>query len=117
MKKMPNRIAEFLSRLQGFFRGTHVIRGVAELPEQPATGTLYLVGEGQAWSAGLVCPCGCGKLIQLSMLQDEFPKWSVEVTFWGLPTVEPSVWRTSGCRSHFFLQKGKIRWCGPEPPR
>jgi hypothetical protein len=23
----------------------------------------------------------------------------------------PSVWRKGGCRSHFIMRKGRIRWC------
>ena len=83
------------------------------MPDEPVKGMLYLVGEGQAWSAGMVCPCGCCKLIQVSLLREDFPKWSVEMTVWGVPTLAPSAWCTSGCRSHFFLRRGHLRWCGP----
>lgn len=38
------------------------------------------------------------------------PRWSLEVDAQGLPTLRPSVWLTGGCRSHFFLRKGKIIW-------
>ncbi|MGO9953726.1 MAG: DUF6527 family protein, partial [Dissulfurispiraceae bacterium] len=23
----------------------------------------------------------------------------------------PSVWRKTGCRSHFFIIKGRVKWC------
>ncbi|MDM9644782.1 DUF6527 family protein [Rhizobium sp. S163] len=27
------------------------------------------------------------------------------------PTLHPSVWRNSGCRSHFWVRRGRIAWC------
>ncbi|WP_425373246.1 DUF6527 family protein, partial [Klebsiella pneumoniae] len=30
----------------------------------------------------------------------------------GRPTLYPSIWRTTGCRSHFWVRIGRIHWCG-----
>jgi hypothetical protein len=46
-----------------------------ELPEKPQQGTIYAIGEGTPWAPALLCPCGCGALIQLSLLKDERPSW------------------------------------------
>ncbi|MFX8036043.1 DUF6527 family protein [Acinetobacter baumannii] len=27
------------------------------------------------------------------------------------PTLSPSIWRSKGCRSHFFVREGLIVWC------
>jgi hypothetical protein len=88
------------------------LRGVAidELPDSLVKRRLYLIGNSVPWSAALLCPCGCGEVIQLSLLPDDSPSWSVSLDRDGLPTLSPSVWRTKGCRSHFFLKQGSIVW-------
>jgi len=88
------------------------LRSVAvdELPDSLAQRRLYLIGSGVPWSAALLCPCDCGEVIQLSLLPDDSPSWTVNFDRDGLPTLSPSVWRTKGCRSHFFLRNGRIDW-------
>jgi hypothetical protein len=82
-----------------------------ELPDSLAKHRLYLIGNGVPWAGALLCPCGCGEVIQLSLLPDDSPSWTVSFDRDGFPTLSPSVWRTKGCRSHFFLRHGRIAWC------
>ena len=85
---------------------------VEDLPEKPLPSTVYLVGEGEyLWSVAFVCPCGCGELVQLNLLPDARPRWSAERHPDGTVSVSPSVWRVAGCRSHFFLRRGRVEWC------
>lgn len=82
-----------------------------EVPESVAPHTLVAVGEGaHLWYAVFTCPCGCGELVQLSLLPDERPRWRLIVDG-EVPTLSPSIWRRRGCRSHFFLQDGTVVWC------
>jgi hypothetical protein len=92
------------------------IRRVAvdECPDRLQRLRLYLIGGVAPWSAAFLCPCGCGEVIHLSLLIDDRPSWRLSFDRDGLPTLSPSVWRTKGCRSHFFLRQGSIVWCGPE---
>lgn len=83
-----------------------------DVPEAPRPETLYLVGEEQyLWSAAFLCPCGCGELVQLNLLPEARPRWAVERHADGTVTLSPSVWRVRGCKSHFFLRRGRIEWC------
>lgn len=85
---------------------------VEDLPEKPLPSTVYLVGEGEyLWFVAFVCPCGCGELVQLNLLPDARPRWSAEQHPDGTVSVSPSVWRVAGCRSHFFLRRGRVEWC------
>jgi hypothetical protein len=88
------------------------LRSVAvdEIPDSLAQRHLYLIGSRVPWSAALLCPCGCGEMIQLILLPDDSPSWTLSFDHNGLPTLSPSVWRTKGCRSHFFLRAGMIIW-------
>jgi len=87
---------------------------VDDLPARLRKNYLYVVGDGEPWSAALLCPCGCGAVIQLSLLRNERPSWSVDLSKDGWPTISPSIWRTVDCRSHFFLRNGEIVWCNTD---
>lgn len=63
------------------------------------------------WSAGMRCPCGCGELIELPLIAEADQHWTLVVDRGGHPTLSPSVWRKTGCRSHFWLRGGRVRWC------
>lgn len=73
-----------------------------ELPDRLKKNTLFVIGAGTPWLAVLQCPCGCGDVIQLSLLEFESPRWSLRHERDGTPTLTPSVWRGKGCKSHFF---------------
>jgi hypothetical protein len=59
----------------------------------------------------MLCPCGCGETLHMSLLPDSHPKWKLLRHDDGTVSLHPSVWRTKGCRSHFFLRNGMIVWC------
>jgi hypothetical protein len=86
---------------------------VEELPEMLDREAVYVLGEGKhRWFVAMACPCGCGSTLQVSLLPDATPRWRlVEHRDDGTITLEPSVWRDVGCRSHFFLRRGLVQWC------
>lgn len=72
---------------------------------------VYLVGDRPTpWSASMLCPCGCAATIQLSLLANDKPSWRANVSANGVVTLTPSVWRVKGCKSHFFVRRGRIVW-------
>jgi len=82
------------------------------LPKNLNQKVVYIIGvKGNEWLAVLSCPCGCGSKIQLNLLKEEKPFWTWGVNERGAPTLSPSVWRTVGCKSHFFVRAGAIQWC------
>lgn len=109
----------WFSRLWGWLRSWFVrkptpLRGVrvSELPERLDQKSVYLVGENEyLWYVAFVCPCGCGETLQLSCLKDARPRWTATVHPDGSVSLQPSVARVKGCRSHFFLRHGLIQWC------
>jgi len=103
--------AIFVRPLETKTRTYHSIR-VADLPDEPNPFIVYIAGEGpNVWAASLVCPCGCEEIIELNLLPQARPRWSFTEHKNGAITLEPSVWRRSGCRSHFILRDGLIHWC------
>ncbi|MPL89560.1 hypothetical protein SDC9_35596 [bioreactor metagenome] len=72
---------------------------------------VYVVGRKKytKW-AYLKCPCGCGDIIMLSLDKINYPSWSVRQDKFGKATISPSIDKLEGCRSHFFIKKGKLIW-------
>ena len=85
---------------------------VDDIPLKPKPNRLYVVGEaGNYWAAALICPCGCTDVIELNLLCQVRPCWKTQEHTDGSVSITPSVWRQSGCRSHFFLRRGAVEWC------
>lgn len=101
------RLLEWL----GFSEKSYRIQRVPELPDNLHPFVIYAIGDPDAWLAALVCPCGCGHLIQLSLLQADSPRWSLQTDCGGKVSISPSVWRSLGCEAHFFVRDGRIIWC------
>jgi hypothetical protein len=91
-----------------YLTNTYTAEYVSDVPEAPARGVVYIVGEGsRRWCVALMCPCGCGDMIQCSTMEGIRPRWTVTVS--GIsPTITPSINRTAGCRSHFCITDGKV---------
>lgn len=91
--------------------GRYSVTEDIDLPDNAIPGKLYLVGEdGRYWIAAMRCPCGCGTLLEMNLLPDSEPVWSLKVVATN-PTLHPSIWRKDGCRAHFLLRNGRIVWC------
>ena len=39
------------------------------------------------------------------------PGWKLRDHWDGTASLAPSVWRKVGCKSHFWLRKGRVEWC------
>src|SRR5689334_15370230 len=61
--------------------------------------------------AMLQCPCGCKETLTLSLMRKHAPSWEIKRDRWQRISLSPSVWKNDGCKSHFFIKKGKITWC------
>ncbi|RWX40282.1 hypothetical protein EHH54_13175 [Rhizobium leguminosarum] len=77
----------------------------------PARDLVLMRDDGEDWSVGMRCPCGCGDTIELMVLENAQPRWDVAVDEVGRPTLHPSIWRNAGCQSHFWISRGRIHWC------
>lgn len=64
------------------------------LPRTLDRQTLYLVeDDGYLEQAAMLCPCGCGSTLNMNLLPDERPCWSVTQQASGTVSLHPSVWR------------------------
>src|ERR1700723_1237022 len=82
----------------------------AEARHQLKAGVLVLViPSEQPKSLKFLCPCGCGEIVSVNLMPGNESAWTLDykpkrgISLW------PSVWLTSGCRSHFILRNTKAR--------
>jgi hypothetical protein len=80
-------------------------------PDNIKKNIVYVVGDKKyAKWAYLRCPSGCNDIIMLSLNKRNFPSWSVKQDKLGRATISPSIHKLDGCKSHFFIKKGKLIW-------
>jgi hypothetical protein len=72
-------------------------------------GDVAIVKRGILRSAVMRCPDGCGKAITLNLDPRTDKAWRLYKSKKGL-TLFPSVWRDTGCQSHFVLWNDVISW-------
>lgn len=84
---------------------------LSDLPNRLKNDVLYVVEEdGFQEQAAMICPCGCGQVLHMNLLDDERPCWEVTVNADLTPSLHPSVWRQVGCKSHFWFKNGKVQF-------
>jgi len=107
-----NWFEKIFLKLAEWFRPNYKVEYSEDVPNHFSKRTIYIVGEkNEPWSLAFECPCGCKKIIQLNTLKEAKPRWKHRIKSGNKIDISPSVWRISGCKSHFFIRKGKIIWC------
>lgn len=107
MKRLEKIRIKFREWLQPEYKFMYV----DDLPERVKDETIYIIGSTvKPWLLAFKCPCGCHSIIQLNLLKDADPCWKYKINKKKQINVFPSVWRTTGCKSHFIIKNGKIDW-------
>lgn len=74
-------------------------------------GFVYVEGrKNDPWLILLICPCGCKGNIELNLDKEIKPFWKYEIIH-GRIFISPSIRRTLGCKSHFFIKSSRVVWC------
>lgn len=91
------------------FRGLVEHRHEADLVvSQP--GQAVVVRRGLDRSLTMVCPDGCGETLTINLDHRAGPAWRLYIED-GKVSLYPSVWRHTGCKSHFIVWRSRIYWC------
>lgn len=89
------------------FRGT-----VARLSDASAhlelPGDTVLVERGRPRLLMISCPCGCGELFPINLDPRAGPAWRLYRDPRRGVSLYPSVWRESGCESHYVIWRNRI---------
>ena len=82
------------------------------LPEAMEAGKIYIVGGPgyQKWAV-FRCPKHEEEIVQLSLMQNRHPRWTIAVDFLDRPTIHPSVRQLDGAYAHFWVRSGCVEWC------
>ena len=112
--KQPNRFYKTLGQILKFFRVyKYSVEIISFNPtiEQLKPDILYVVGEETyvKWIY-LKCPDNCDEVIMLSLSSNKRPHWSIKWDKLGRPTIHPSIHKLDGCKSHFWIKRGKLIW-------
>ena len=100
MNNRSNRLA-FKARVEQ----RHEANPLLKMP-----GDAALVHRGVLRSLVMACPDGCGELLTINLDARAGKAWRVYGSQVEL-SLFPSVWRQTGCKSHFILWRSKIYWC------
>lgn len=75
-------------------------------------GVIYIVGgpSYQKWAV-FRCPRYEDEIIQLSLMANRRPRWTVTIDFIGRPSIHPSVRQLDGSFAHFRVKRGRVEWC------
>ena len=76
----------------------------------PARNVVLAHDDGEDWVVGFRCPCFCGRVVELLVVPEARPRWDCVTDPKGRPTLTPSVWLRDGCKSHFFIRRGRVHW-------
>jgi hypothetical protein len=74
-------------------------------------GDAVLVHRGVARSVAIACPDGCGEELTINVDRRSGPAWRYYLDGSRQLSLYPSVWRDTGCGSHFIVWHSKIYWC------
>jgi hypothetical protein len=75
-----------------------------------------LVERGEPRWLVLSCPCGCGEHFPINLDPRAGPAWRIYQPARGQLSVFPSVWRDTGCRSHYIIWRGAVHLFGTAGP-
>lgn len=75
-----------------------------------ALGEAVLVRRGVDRSLAMLCPDGCGETLTINLDRRTGLAWRLYVLGKNV-SLFPSVWRNTGCRSHFIVWNSRIYWC------
>ena len=62
----------------------------------------------KAYYAMFKCPCGCGEDIYLNLIPDTRPCWLYNLHDDQSVSLQPSINRQVGCKSHFWMRAGNV---------
>jgi len=58
----------------------------------------------------MACPDGCGEILTVNLDRRTGLAWRLYRDA-GAISMYPSVWRTTGCKSHFIVWQSRVYWC------
>ncbi len=105
-----NLLNKFLSRIRYIDFATKVVEKQPAQQNIPEKTVVVVSSYGIHKWALIKCPCGCNEILTLSLMKSQKPNWEVNFDRLNRVSLSPSVWKSDGCKSHFFVHVGKLVW-------
>jgi hypothetical protein len=106
------RISLRPSRRKERYKAVLFVENLSQASEAlQAKDALVVVQRGRPRWLKMRCPCGCGEIISLNLDRAAGESWHLVIQD-GRVGLFPSVWRDSGCQSHFILWRNVAYFCG-----
>lgn len=111
---MNKMIAFFARKAPQFFRRSHysdvkVVERVSDIPAKTGSSIFVVERNGQHQWAVFDCPCRRGHRLTVSLRKDDYPHWTARQRG-ARVSLQPSLWLTDACRSHFWIRDNKVTW-------
>jgi len=100
------------------YRSVMTVASMDEVPKLLGE-TIYLVERsGMLRWAVLMCPCRCGKRIEVNLMRSRWPHWRVRRHWDQSVTLMPSLWLSKDdCGSHFWIYRNRVVWVSERASR
>lgn len=89
--------------LKGVFQSRSDAIGLLQSP-----GDAVLIERGRPRWLLISCPCGCKDEFPINLDSRAGPSWKIYGNLRTGLSIYPSIWRESGCKSHFIIWNNKI---------
>lgn len=111
-----SQITQFIKRMLGQERGYSVqqVEDISDVRVKPNYIYIEKRGDKERW-LHLACPSKCGDLISVNLMRSVTPFWTVSWSKDRKVTLSPSINKTDGCKSHFFIRESQIVWANSLP--
>jgi hypothetical protein len=113
MRNFWYRCVRFVQTPWFYRRKFRIVRS-EELPDKLKKHKLYAIGEDVPWLAALQCPCGCGEIVQLSLLENDRPRWRLRKEKDGTAPSHPQFGKAKGANPTFFSETGLLSGATPD---
>lgn len=108
MRLLKKLIGKFL-RILGIYQYKIVFLNDNPRHEDVKSNIIYIVGDHDyAKWAYMKCPDNCGENIMLNLSPKRRPSWTIIQDNFGRVSIYPSVHKLEGCKSHFWVKKGRL---------
>lgn len=93
-----------------FYSNVVVVADQASAVRELKAGTIVVIKSGElVKSVKFLCPCGCGETLSVNLVRATGRAWRMSLDLHRGVSLFPSVWRDSGCESHFILRNNTAR--------
>ena len=94
----------FRHKLVTYDRYIRVVDQASAYAQITSDAIVLIMPQNTPKSLKFYCPCGCGELLTINLMPNVAKAWKIGFEVGKGFSLWPSVWRDTGCMSHFILR-------------